>query len=96
MQTDHSSLQWLLNFRDAENMLARWPTLLTAYSFEIVHLCCESCTDCLQADCKSTELGRIHTRHNPICMRSGYPTRPDVERFHRDLIEAVLDETNFI
>ena len=23
LRTDHSSLQWLLNFRDAENMLAR-------------------------------------------------------------------------
>ena len=37
LRTDHSSLQWLLNFRDAENMLARWLTVLTAYSFEIVH-----------------------------------------------------------
>ena len=41
-------------------------------------------------------LGRVHTRHNPIYMRSGYLTRPDVDRFHRDLIEAVLDETDSI
>ena len=41
-------------------------------------------------------LGRVHTRHNPIYMRSGYSTRPDVNRFHRDLIEAVLDETDSV
>ena len=41
-------------------------------------------------------LGRVHTRHNPIYMQSGYLTRPDVDRFHRDLIEAVLDETDSI
>ena len=64
-----TSLQWLLNFRDAENMLARWLTVLTAYSFEIVHRKgtkhgnadalsrkprrCK-CDSC--PDCKSTEL----------------------------------------
>ena len=69
LRTDHSSLQWLLNFRDAENMLARWLTVLTAYSFEIVHRKgtkhgnadtlsrkprhCK-CDSC--PDCKSTEL----------------------------------------
>ena len=37
LRTDHSSLQWLLNFKDAENMLVRWLTVLTAYSFERVH-----------------------------------------------------------
>ena len=37
LRTDHSSLQWLLNFKDAENMLARWLSVLTTYDFEIVH-----------------------------------------------------------
>ena len=37
LRTDHASLKWLLNFKDAENMLARWLSVLTAYDFEIVH-----------------------------------------------------------
>ena len=37
-------------------------------------------------------LSCVHTRHNRIYMRSGLSRL----RFHRDLIEAVLDETDSI
>jgi len=35
--TDHSSLRWLMNIKDATGRLARWALLLQQYSFDIVH-----------------------------------------------------------
>ncbi len=35
--TDHSSLRWLMNVKDATGRLARWSLLLQQYDFDIVH-----------------------------------------------------------
>ena len=35
--TDHSSLGWLMNVKDATGRLARWSLLLQQYDFDIVH-----------------------------------------------------------
>ena len=35
--TDHSSLRWLMNVKDATGRLARWALLLQQYNFEIIH-----------------------------------------------------------
>ncbi|PFX14137.1 Retrovirus-related Pol polyprotein [Stylophora pistillata] len=35
--TDHSSLRWLMNVKDASGCLARWALLLQQYDFEIIH-----------------------------------------------------------
>ena len=39
MYTDHSSLRWLVNVKDATGRLARWAfkLLLQQYNFEIIH-----------------------------------------------------------
>jgi len=37
LRTDHSSLQWLQNFREPEGQLARWLEQLQEYDFTIVH-----------------------------------------------------------
>ena len=35
--TDHSSLKWLMNVKDATGRLARWPLLLQQHNFDIIH-----------------------------------------------------------
>ena len=35
LRTDHSSLRWLLNYKDADGMLSRWLTRLSEYDFTI-------------------------------------------------------------
>ena len=37
VRSDHSSLQWLLRFKEPEGLLARWLTILSQYNFSIVH-----------------------------------------------------------
>ena len=37
VRTDHSSLQWLLNFKEPEGQLARWMETLSEYKFDIQH-----------------------------------------------------------
>ena len=37
VRTDHSSLQWLRNFKDSVGQVVRWLELLAEYDFEIVH-----------------------------------------------------------
>ena len=37
VHTDHSSLRWLMNVKDATGRLARWALLLQQYNFEIIH-----------------------------------------------------------
>jgi transposase InsO family protein len=37
VRTDHSSLRWLLRFKDPEGQLARWLEVIAAYDMEIEH-----------------------------------------------------------
>ena len=37
IRSDHHSLRWLTNFKDAEGMLARWLSTLSSYNFDIEH-----------------------------------------------------------
>ena len=35
LRTDHASLRWLINFRDAEGMVARWMARIASYNYEL-------------------------------------------------------------
>ena len=35
--TDHSSLRWLMDVKDATGLFARWSLLLQQYDFEVIH-----------------------------------------------------------
>ena len=37
LRTDHASLKWLMNFKEPQDMLARWLSILGSYDFEIQH-----------------------------------------------------------
>ena len=37
VRTDHASLCWLKNFKNAEGMLGRWLAVIDTYDFELVH-----------------------------------------------------------
>ena len=37
LRTDHSSLQWLLNFRNPSGMIARWIEILGNYQFQVLY-----------------------------------------------------------
>ena len=37
VRTDHSSLRWLMNFKDADGMIARWILSMQSFNFEIIH-----------------------------------------------------------
>ena len=60
LRTDHSSLKWLLNYKDADGMLSRWLTKLSEYDFTIeyrpgkLHL-------------NADGLSRCHSCKNPNC-----------------------------
>jgi hypothetical protein len=36
VRTDHSSLRWLMNFKNAEGQLARWLEVLSSYNMTIL------------------------------------------------------------
>ena len=63
IRSDHSSLQWLLRFKNPEGQLARWLTLLFTYDWEVKHrpgkdhgnadaLSRRPCVDCKQCERK--------------------------------------------
>ncbi len=37
IRTDHASLQWLVNFKEPENQVARWLEILQRYDYKIIH-----------------------------------------------------------
>lgn len=63
VRTDHSSLKWLINFKNVEGQLARWLASLACYDFEIVHRAGRihsnadalSRRPCIKDDCKYCE-----------------------------------------
>ena len=92
IRTDHASLTWLTNFRNVEDMLARWLTILDPYSFTIVH---RQGAKHGNAD----GLSRIITRP---CSR---PDCPDCEPIRRQrvsevsvqtVVSVVKDESSFV
>ncbi len=65
VRTDHSSLTWLLGFRNPEGQLARWLEELGQYSMEVIHRPGKNHTN-------ADGLSRIpDTLHNCDCYRAG-------------------------
>ena len=50
VRTDHSSLQWLLNFKDAEGMMGRWLNHLSEFGMTNDHIIHRSGVDHVNAD----------------------------------------------
>jgi len=67
VRTDHSSLRWLMNYNDADGMVARWLTKLQEFDFTIEH---RPGAKHLNAD----GLSRCHACKNPNC--PGYRDLP--------------------
>ena len=53
LRTDHSALQWLLNFKDAEGMMGRWLNHLSEFGVENRHIEHRSGIKHINADCLS-------------------------------------------
>lgn len=74
IRTDHSSLRWLMNYRDADGMVSRWLTKLQEFDFVIEH---RPGLKHLNAD----GLSRCHSCKNPDC--PGFMKHLDVEKKNR-------------
>ena len=72
IRTDHGSLRWLLNYRDADGMLARWLTKLQQYHFVIEHR-----PGRLHSNADG--LSRCHNCKNPGCPGTYCAAEPLVE-----------------
>jgi hypothetical protein len=81
LRTDHSSLQWLMNFREPEGQMCRWLQNLQSYDFEILHRAGKqhgnadalSRRPCLLQSCKH-------------CANAENKTHPPVERVSRAVV----------
>ena len=74
LRTDHSSLRWLLNYKNADGMLARWLVKLQEFDMIIQHRAGKSHGN-------ADGLSRCHSCPNPRC--PGKP-RPDPESEQSD------------
>ncbi len=61
LRTDHASLVWLKNYKDADGMLARWLAKLEEYNFITVHRAGK-------AHGNADGLSRCHSCNNPRCI----------------------------
>jgi hypothetical protein len=82
LRTDHSSLRWLLNYRDVDGMLARWLVKLQEYDMAIEHR-----PGKLHGNADG--LSRCHKCKNPSCPGTMQPdtgadTPTDSELFYRE------------
>ena len=72
--TDHASLTWLQNFKEPEDMIARWLTLLDTYAFTVEYRkggsrrCkCRNCIDCYNFRSKDNTLPGTLAPESSIC-----------------------------
>ena len=61
LRTDHASLVWLKNYRDADGMLARWLAKLEEYNFDTIHSAGKSHGN-------AYGISRCHLCKNPRCV----------------------------
>ena len=105
VRTDHTSLKWLINFKDPEGMLACWISVLDTYDFRIQHrsgvkhanadgLTRQQCTQCKRPMCtggktNSKEAKILHIYGDVLDMHDQYDVFEE-EVFQR---LPLIDET---
>ena len=67
IRTDHSSLQHLLNFKEAEGILARWITQLQEFDFKINYRCRKEIGNADGLSRKPTRTCKLHVPWCSIC-----------------------------
>lgn len=84
VRTDHSALQWLLQFKSPSGQLSRWLDTLSVYDFKIKHRSgsahqnadglsrrpCSSCTHCERREKEDNELGENEEHTCRVTTRS--------------------------
>ena len=87
LRTDHSSLRWLLSFKDAEGMMGRWLNHLSEFGLENSQIQHRSGVKHINADCLSRKPVRKCDRlncsdcgaHNAIIAAIDYPRSDSLE-----------------
>jgi transposase InsO family protein len=103
VRTDHHSLIWLKNFKEAEGMLARWFAVIFTYKFEIQHrpgrkhgnadaLSRRPRKKCVNIECSDCQINRQQDR--PVVMTITETTGWFGGRSAADLAEKQRDDTD--
>ena len=93
VRTDHSSLRWLLNFKNPDGQMARWLEILSAYEMEIQHrpgrkhanadglsrLPCKQCEHCNE-DYQDKVQSAVVKTNDDVCLLEAQQNDSDIQK----------------